>query len=316
MSKNTRNFSIIGVLIGVCTLVVYPILSARNPFTGERIESGFFGYGFFDPPEAASTQAETIDALFQGHFWLIAFLFAVIVVPLLFSVVVFRQEEGDESDAPHIHGNTALEIAWTVLPLIFVFGFAVWGWTSYFSVIAASDDEYLIRAQVQKWDWDFRYPDLPDPTFDLPNNRSDRSLVLRLNQPVVLEMQSRDIIHAFWIPKFRIKQDIMPYDTADPREDFTNLEFYAPAESNYKPQEIRFTPTVEGVYRVRCAEICGENHYSMLANVFVLNEADYQLWLDGELLLPDDPVDGNTQPTDDLYYLNQLEAFENGTLGE
>lgn len=308
MSKNTNKpsnavqFSIIGVLIAVCTVVVYIILSGINPLSGEVM-----GYGFFQPPEAASRQAAPIDALFQGHFWLIAFLFAVIVVPLLYSIVMFRQEEGDETDAPHIHGNTALEIAWTVLPLIFVFGFAIWGWTSYFDVISPRDNEVTIRAQAYKWDWTFFYPE--------HGNVTNQSLVLRIDEPVVLEMQSQDIIHAFWVPKFRVKQDIVPFDTMDPRENFSDLSLYAPEDSNYKPQEIRFTPTVPGVYRVRCAEICGTNHYAMLAHVFVLDDADYQSWLDGSLVLPSDPNLVNAQPGQDGYYLDELELYESGALG-
>ncbi|MFK7801332.1 MAG: cytochrome c oxidase subunit II [Anaerolineae bacterium] len=291
MSKNAKHFSIVGVLIALVTVGVYYIISAF----------------FFELPEAASAQAQVIDDLFNGHYILIAFLFAVVVVPMLYAIAVFRQEEGDETDAPHIHENTALEIAWTVIPIIFVIIFGFWGFNSYLQVIEASPNEVIIRAQAQKWDWTFYYPEEADLV--------DKSLVLQEGVPVHLEMQSIDIIHAFWVPKFRVKQDVFPYDRANPELDFAKGADYNPEPYFFTPQEIRFTPTKQGVYRVRCAEICGTSHYSMLANVFVLSPANYQAWLDGEYLLPTDPVDGNTQEGDFEYYLDLLENnfdIENG----
>ncbi|MFT7583653.1 MAG: cytochrome c oxidase subunit 2 [Cellvibrionaceae bacterium] len=290
MSKNAKHFSIIGILIVIVTVITYYTLSAF----------------FFELPEAASAQAEIIDALFDGHFILIAFLFAIVVVPMVYSIVVFRQQEGDETDAPHIHENTTLEIAWTVLPMIFVIFFGVWGLRSYNQVIASSSNEVEIWTQAQKWDWNFVYPD-----HDYVNSTS---LVLQEGVPIVLKMQSRDIIHAFWVPKFRVKQDVFPFDVNNPKLDFTNSADYSPEEFHFEPQEIRFTPVKQGVYRVRCAEICGTSHYAMLANVFVLNPTNYQAWLDGEYLLPPDPAVGNTQAGDFEYYLDELSNFtiENG----
>lgn len=283
MSKNAKHFSIIGVLIAAVTYVVY------------RTISDFF----FELPEAASSQATVIDDLFNGHYILIAFLFAIVVVPMVYAIVVFRQEEGDETDAPHIHENTTLEIAWTVLPIILVIGFGIWGLRSYSQVLASSPNEVIIRAKAEKWDWSFYYTE--------HDNRFDRSLVLEEGVPIHLEMQSKDIIHAFWVPKFRVKQDVFPYDTDNPELHFESGD-YNPGPYNFVPQEIRFTPVKEGIYRVRCAEICGTDHYAMLANVFVLSSANYQAWLDGTYLLPKDPTaQQNTQETDFEYYLDDLE---------
>ncbi|MEM9774301.1 MAG: cytochrome c oxidase subunit II [Chloroflexota bacterium] len=289
MNKNLKHFSIIGVLILAVTGSVYYILSTF----------------FFELPEAASAQAAVIDALFNGHYILIAFLFSIVFVPLIYAVIVFRQQEGDETDAPHIHENTVLEIAWTVLPLFLVLGFGIWGVVSYNSVIASSPDEVVIRTQAYKWDWTFYYPAEED--------RVDQALVLQLGVPVALEMQSRDVIHAFWVPKFRVKQDVFPYDSANPTINFSDPANYDAIAANYEPQIIRFTPVTEGVYRLRCAEICGTSHYAMLANVFVLPPSAYQAWLDGNYELPPDPIFTNTQPGDG-YYLDELENFtiENG----
>lgn len=293
MSNNTRHFSIVGVLILVVTGIIYLLLS------GDII-----GFGFFQRPDAASAEASPIDTLFVRHYWLIAFLFAVVIVPFFYSFFAFSQEEGDDTDAPHIHGNTSLEIAWTVIPLIFVALFGVWGFTTYTNVIAEEPNEVIIRTQGYKWDWNFYYPELDDAF--------SNTLVLRVNEPIALEMQSQDVIHAFWIPEFRVKQDVVPYNTQNPALNFSNVDLYDPSLYNYEPQVIRFTPVEEGVYRLRCAEICGTAHYAMLANVIVLNDATYQKWVDGEYMVPPDPLFTNAQPDVEGYYLKELE--ENFTL--
>jgi cytochrome c oxidase subunit 2 len=128
-------------------------------------------------------------------------------------------------------------------------------------------------------------------------------------------MQSTDIIHAFWVPEFRVKQDVVPFNTNDPRQSFRDVSLYDPTAANYTPTTIRITPTMTGVFRVRCAEICGTQHYAMLAHVHVLSSADYQAWLNGELVLPTDPGVGNTQPltpdgrVNDTYYIPELEQY-------
>ena len=292
MSKNAKHFSIVGVFILILTGLVYWAIS---------------GY-FFELPTAAATQALLIDEMFTGHYILIAFLFSIVVVPLVYSIIVFRQQEGDDTDAPHIHENVTLEIAWTVIPIIIVIAFGVWGVVSYNEVRAATPGEVLIRSEAQKWDWTFFYPE--------ENHISSQSLVLEVGVPVHLELQSRDIIHSFWVPKFRVKQDAFPFDTENSAVSFASGVDYDPEPFHYTSQELRFTPVMEGVYRVRCAEICGTDHYAMLANVFVLSSANYQAWLAGDFLLPPDPSKQNMETNPDEFvvgYLDELKYFNINT---
>lgn len=255
-----KHFLIVTPLTILSTAVVYVLISGR-----------FTDFGLLKPPTAASTQAVIIDDLINGHFVLMSFLFSVIVVPMLYTFVVFRRREGDDSDGTYIHGNTPLEIAWTVVPLILVAIFGVWGWQAYNDVLAASDDEMTVYVQGYKWDWVFFYPEM--------DNYFDENLYVPVGQPVHLVMQSRDVIHSFWVPEFRVKQDVMPYDTDNPALTFGTDE-YDPSleEGNTQIQEIRFTPTQIGAYEVRCAEICGTNHWDMYATVNVLSQADYDAW--------------------------------------
>lgn len=286
MNRNVRHFAIIAVLILIGTGAMYALISEV----------------FFELPAIAAEQAAQIEPFFQGHYILIAFLFSIIMVPLFYVIVVFRQKPGDETDAPHIHGNTTLEIVWTVIPVLIVLVFAVWGTILYTDVVSARSGEQVIRTIGYKWDWDFHYPDL--------ENRYSQSLVVEVNQPVLLEMQSRDVIHAFWVPEFRVKQDVVPYNTAIAELSFSNEGYeQAARDYNYRPQEIRFTPTETGVYRLRCAEICGTFHWGMLANVFVLSSADYQAWVAGTYSLPADPAFTNADPSAEGFFLEELEQF-------
>lgn len=296
MNSTTKHLSIAGVLTLLTTAVVYVLISGR-----------FSNFAFFQLPTQASAEGVIIDNLMDGHFILMSFLFAIIVAPSSYAFYAFRRRQGDETDAPHIHENTVLEIGWTVAPIILVVGFAIWGVQAYTQVLAFEPTDRIIRAQAYKWDWSFYYPEL--------DNQVSASLVLEVNQPVKLEMQSTDIIHAFWVPEFRVKQDVVPLNPNDPRQSFRDTELYDPEAANYTPTVLRITPTQTGVYRVRCAEICGTNHYGMLAHVHVLDAADYQAWLNGELILPTDPGVGNTQQikpdgrVNESYYIPELAQY-------
>jgi cytochrome c oxidase subunit 2 len=169
---------------------------------------------------------------------------------IVYAIVVFRRKPGDEEDGPHIHGHSGLEIVWTILPLITVIAVGVWAATVLTQITEARPNEMTVKVTGQQWAWSFSYPDYEDIG-------ETNQLVLPVNQPIVLEMESRDVIHSFWVPEFRVKQDLLPGQIT----------------------ELRFTPTVEGEYKVRCAEICGFNHSGMLAAVTVVGEAEFTDWV-------------------------------------
>lgn len=202
----------------------------------------------FTRPKAASAQAGPIENLFQAHFVMMSILFAFIMVMMLYSVVVFRRRPGDDEDGPHIHGNTGLEIAWTFIPTIIVIGFGVYGLVVFNDVTAAQTDEMVVSVVGQQWSWSFEYP-----AQDVKSNR----LVLPVNQPVVFELEAKDVLHSFWVPEFRVKQDLVPGTL----------------------HELRVTPTELGSYNLRCAEICGSGHAGMIAEVEVVSQADFEQFL-------------------------------------
>jgi len=207
-------------------------------------------------PNAASAQAVPIDTMFSAHFWLISFLFALIMVIMLYSVFVFRRKQGDDEMGPYIHGNTGLEVAWTIIPTMIVIGFGVWGAVVLNELTAPNPQEMTIRVWGQQWAWLFEYPEQEGITTP--------ELVLPVNQPIVLEMESRDVLHSFWIPEFRVKQDLLP------------------GRKTY----LRITPTEVGNYKVRCAEICGLQHSVMLADVRVVDQSEFVAWVDERTAAP------------------------------
>ncbi|MBK8988531.1 MAG: cytochrome c oxidase subunit II [Chloroflexi bacterium] len=201
-------------------------------------------------PTAASSEAGPIDAMFDAHFWLISFLFALIMVFMLYSAVVFRRKPGDEEMGTYVHGHTGLEIAWTFIPTVFVIGFGIWGAVTLNALTAPNPEEMTIRVWGQQWAWLFEYPQQEGITAP--------ELILPINQPIVLEMESRDVLHSFWIPEFRVKQDLLPG-----RKTF-----------------LRITATELGDYKLLCAEICGLQHTTMVADVRVVSQSEFVAWAD------------------------------------
>jgi cytochrome c oxidase subunit II len=232
--SNRTHFVIVTILIILTTAGTYFVLTA-----------------IYQLPPRASEEAIPIDQLFQGHFFMIAFLFSLIMVLVLYSSVVFRRRPGETGDGVYFHGHTGLEIGWTVIPLIVVIGFAVWGARVLGQITEPVENEMIVRVTARQWSWTFEYPELEVGPL--------RELVLPVNQPVRLEMTAAedDVIHAFWVPEFRVKQDVVPG----------------------RVTRLRITPTVVGTYRLLCAELCGFGHADMRANVHVMNQIDFDAWL-------------------------------------
>jgi cytochrome c oxidase subunit 2 len=214
-------------------------------------------------PVDASAQAVPIDNLFNLEFKVIAFLFSLIVVMMLYSIIVFRRRKGDTTDAPHIEGNSRLEVLWTIAPLVTVIFFAYLGGESLAETQRKDPKALEINVIGSQWSWRFEYPDLGITSTDL---------ILPVDKQVLLYLSSTDVIHSFWVPEFRVKQDALPGG-----EEFV--------------RELRVTATLEGDYKLRCAELCGLRHAFMEAPVRVLSPANYDAWVAENSVVSDDPVE-------------------------
>jgi cytochrome c oxidase subunit 2 len=211
-------------------------------------------------PPQASLQAVPIDKLFNIHMWLISFLFSLIAGILFYSLVVFRRRKGETGDGAYITGNTGLEVLWTLIPLGGVIFLAYIGALSLAEVQRIDPSAMVIKVIAGQWFWKFQYPDY---------GFSSDKLYLPINRQVDLQMTSQDVIHSFWVPEFRVKQDLVPGRITD----------------------LRITPTLLGQYKVRCAELCGSGHAYMEAAVNVVSQADFDKWANQQKsAAPADPV--------------------------
>jgi cytochrome c oxidase subunit 2 len=201
-------------------------------------------------PIAASRQAGPIDNLFQIHFLTIILLFSLIVGLMLYSIVVFRRRAGDETDGPHIEGSSALEIGWTIVPLVIVLVVAVIGSQVLGRTLAADPRPLRVNVIGSQWAWRFEYPDL---------GILSTEMILPVDKQALLTLSSTDVIHSFWVPEFRVKQDALPGEAFD--------------------RQLRITADEVGDYKVRCAEMCGRQHYAMESPVRVLPQNEFDAWV-------------------------------------
>lgn len=198
-------------------------------------------------PEDASSAAGDIDTLYDVLLICSVPVFVLVMTIAIYSVVRFRAKPGDMGDGAPIHGNTKLEIIWVTVPFIMVTALAIYGWVILDDIEAKSSDEMVVKVTGQQFVWNFEYPGKVTST----------ELVLPIDQPVKFEIRSRDVIHSFWVPQFRLKSDAVPGITTS----------------------YRLTPDRLGAYQVVCTELCGIGHATMRAPVRVLPRGEYDNWL-------------------------------------
>lgn len=226
-----RHFVVVGILVLIVSVLVYIVLGAIGLM-----------------PVEASAQAVPIDRLWNLELIVISFLFALITVPLIYSLFVFRRKKGDTTDAVHIEGNSTLEITWTIIPLFLVMVFAYLGAGNLAQIRKVDPQAMVVKVTGQQWSWSFEYP-----AYGVITNE----MHVPVGKQLLLQMTSRDVIHSFWVPEFRPKQDVVPG----------------------RITELRLTPTLIGNYKVRCAELCGTSHAYMESPVIVSSQADFDAWM-------------------------------------
>lgn len=225
-----RHFVIVGLLVIVFTALTF---------------IGLEGMGLM--PVQASAQAIPIDWMWNWQVFAMSFLFCLIVVPAVYSMIVFRRKPGDTTDAEHVEGNTTIEIIWTIVPLFAVLAFAYMGAYSLGETRKADPNAMIVKVTARQFAWSFEYPEY--------GFVSDQ-LILPYNRQILLQMESVDVIHSFWVPEFRVKQDLVPG----------------------RITEVRVTPYLVGEYKVRCSEICGTSHAYMEAKVIVEEVDAFDVW--------------------------------------
>jgi cytochrome c oxidase subunit 2 len=203
--------------------------------------------GFHLLPASASTAAERVDVLALALLLLTGLVaLGLLVLTAWFCIRYRAGADADRSNAPS--NNRALEITWIAVPLLLFFGVYAWGTIDYARLYSPAADATPVYVVAKQWMWKAEHQD---------GRREIGELHLPLGQPVRLVMTSQDVIHSFFVPAFRIKQDVVP--------------------GRYT--SIWFTPTAAGEYRLFCAEFCGTEHATMGGRIVVMPPAGFARWL-------------------------------------
>lgn len=223
------------VVLGILAVAAGIVMGIWNPFLSN----------------AVSVQGTEIDTLFGVALGVATAIFVIVEGTLIYSIVRFGREPGDESDGPPIRGNLGLEVFWTAIPAAIVVFLAVYSYQILNRMGQLQPDALNAEVRAQQYAWQFYYPDA-----DITSSE----LHLPLNRQAHLKMRSNDVIHSFWVPQLRIKQDVLPD----------------------RITEALLTPTEVGTYPIVCAELCGDEHPLMRAALVVQSAADFENWLEGQ----------------------------------
>jgi cytochrome c oxidase subunit 2 len=199
-------------------------------------------------PVPASEQAGPIDTLWDVLLIASVPVFVLVETIVLYCAIKFRMKPGEElKDGPPIHGNTKLEIFWTAIPAILLVGLCTYAYVVLTDIEKADASALNVRVVGEQFTWTFYYPgedgEIASPQLYLPQGRQ-----------INFTVQSKDVIHDFWVPAFRMKIDAVPgIDT-----------------------HLRVTPTRMGEFAVVCAELCGLGHSTMRQSAHVMSQEDYE----------------------------------------
>jgi cytochrome c oxidase subunit II len=202
-------------------------------------------------PVSASDEAKQIDTLWDVLIIFSVPVFVGVTVVVLFSVFKFRMRPGEENlDGPPIHGNTRLEVVWTAIPAILLVGLCTYAFVVLEDVEAVDGRPLEVRVVGEQFVWTFFYQrdgqEVASPQLRLPVGRQVR-----------FTLQSKDVLHDFWVPAFRMKKDAVP-----------GIDV-----------KYTVTPNRTGSYPIVCAELCGLGHAVMRSSAVVQEQADYDKWL-------------------------------------
>jgi cytochrome c oxidase subunit 2 len=202
------------------------------------------------------TNGDAIAALFNVVLAIAVVVFVIVEGLLLISAWRFRKKAGDTAEPTQIHGNTRLEIAWTIAPALIVITLFVLALQTLQSVAVppaiASSDEVTVKVIGHQWWWEYQYPDL--------NITTATDLIIPAGKVVNLEITSADVIHSYWVPQLNGKTDAFPN-----RINHSWIKADQP-----------------GTFYGQCAELCGPSHANMRAVVIAMSQGDFDAWVQNQ----------------------------------
>ncbi|MFN8059796.1 MAG: cytochrome c oxidase subunit II [Vicinamibacterales bacterium] len=200
-------------------------------------------------PAQASSYSGEVDALYFFILAVTVFFTLAVSLAVLYLAIRYRRRNQDDVGAP-IHGSLALELTWTIIPLVIALGIFFWSAKVYFTVSKPPSQAMEVYAVGKRWMWKFQH---------VTGQREINELHVPLGQPVKILIGSEDVLHSLYFPSFRVKMDAVPG----------------------KWTSLWFQPTQTGQFHIFCAEYCGNNHSGMIGTVVVMEPRDFQAWLAG-----------------------------------
>ena len=226
-------------------------------------------------PAEASINAPIYDELFKILFIIGLILFIGMTLLVIYSLIKFRKKDGQLGDGIALEGNLSLEIIWTIIPSIIVLFVGVYSYNIYdrmggmnelnhnHEIMTPNSEKIWAGISQSENNSEFSNTEIEVSAmqfaflFNYPEGEFiSGELHVPVDQKISIKMESKDVIHAFWIPEFRIKQDIIPG----------------------QPTILNFTPTKTGKYPIICAELCGPYHGGMRASIIVEDQNEYNDW--------------------------------------
>jgi len=215
-------------------------------------------FSWIMPDNVVSTYGQTLDNLWLVILWVTGIVFFATEITLLVFMVKYRHKEGRKAE--YIHGSNKAEVVWTTVTFVIVIALAFYSkgiWDDIRDRDLIPDNAYPIHMMAAQFEWNATYAGA-DGVFDTSDDFVSRNaLHMPVNQPVVVQLEAEDVIHSFFLPEFRVKQDAVP--------------------GMITP--VWFEATQTGEFTLACAELCGLGHYTMGGTVIVHSQADFQAWL-------------------------------------
>ncbi len=201
--------------------------------------------------------------LFNVLLWTMVAVFVLVEGALIYIIIRYRRRPGDPRP-PQIHGHTALEVTWTIVPTVLILGLGIWSVFTLFELDKPPTDQgeiLEVTATGHQWYFEFEYPDADGSGKRIS---TANELKIPVDRPISLTLESDDVLHSFWVPKLGGKLDMVPT---------RQNKLWLMADSELIEQQLPAT------YYGQCAELCGIAHAQMRFRVTVMSEEDYQDWV-------------------------------------
>ena len=209
-------------------------------------------------PENISTFAQGVDTLFALIYWITVVVFVLVIGTLIMFLIKYRHRAGHRAE--YIEGSTKLEIIWTAVTTVIVFGLAMFSFPEWNNLKSpAENPDYVVQVRGEQFNWYMIYPG-PDNELGTEDDLElENELYVPVNKVVQILLTSKDVIHSFFIPNLRQKQDALP---------------------NRPPIDtLKFQAIKTGRYEIPCAELCGFGHSGMLGYLIVQTQEEYDAWV-------------------------------------